>query len=652
VLLAALIACFLGAGSRIASAGDIPDWLKDAVQRPTAGWAGSAPLLTLDDEEHISFPHDGRVRIEVRGASRILSPAGVPYAACSAYYNRGRGDVRDFRAWWIPPAGAPQLFDRGDASDRSAAGDYTLYSEVRELTVAPPNPTVGGVFAWDYVTEEDALLGEWRWFFGGRFPSLRSQFSITLPKDLEPVEHAFAADGMQRSHDDQTWSWVMHDLRARPTEFLASAQWSVDPCVVVTAKGRDSARRVGISFESWDQVSSWLYRLSDPQAARTSEIDARATTLTAGARDTIERLRALGRDVQGTNYVSIEMGLTRGGGYQPHPAVDVLKLGYGDCKDKANLLRSLVGAAGGRAWLIGVNADARDRVEQQLPSPDQFNHCIVALQVPRGTRMPAVFEHPVLGTLMAFDPTDNLTPLGQLPAEEEGSLGVLEADAGGGLVRLPVAPPELHGVIRHIQAQLGPQGELTAAFEEHATGAAATFERRLRREYSEAGYRKLLESWIAGSGAPAAASEVQCVEDSAAGTFALKALFSSPLFARVVGGRLLSFSPHLIHERGDLALPDTLRLRPIALQAFSFAETVMVRMPEGFEVDEIPAAIHDHQDFGSLDAEWIKDGQFIRFTRTLRHASVTLPAARYGDVRSLLAADLAASRAAVVLIRR
>jgi hypothetical protein len=54
---------------------------------------------------------------------------------------------------------------------------------------------------------------------------------------------------------------------------------------------------------------------------------------------------------------------------------------YGDCKDKANLMRALLKAAGVRAFLLTVYATDADDVQAEWPSPQQFNPCILAIQL-------------------------------------------------------------------------------------------------------------------------------------------------------------------------------------------------------------------------------------------------------------------------------
>ena len=75
-------------------------------------------------------------------------------------------------------------------------------------------------------------------------------------------------------------------------------------------------------------------------------------------------------------YIGVAFGIGR---YQPHAASDVLHNQYGDCKDKALLLTSLLAAAGipSDAALIGAGV----RFNAAVPSPGAFNHLITHLRV-------------------------------------------------------------------------------------------------------------------------------------------------------------------------------------------------------------------------------------------------------------------------------
>ena len=636
-------------GTSAGHAASLPGWADRAAAQPTPEWAAGAPALLLHDEQWIQVPRRGRVRILVRGAVRVLSARGASRASSVATFSRGTSEVQDFRAWVRDERGDIRTLGQKDAVEVATAGERTLYSDERALVLAAAAPRPGTVFAWEYSREEEPLLAQWPWFFRTDIPSLRSRVSLTLPEGLEPDARRFAAEALAATRNDRTWTWEMRDLAAIPDEPLAPSLWSAYPSLMITLRGVPAGSPAGVSFEDWTALARWLDRLAAPQGRVTPAIEARARA--AAARDTLARYRALAREVQALNYVAIELGLGRGWGYRPNAADEVLRLGYGDCKDKSNLLRTLVLAAGGKAWLMPVYSADRDRVDERWPSPRQFNHCIVAIQVPRSSALPASFEHPRMGSLLAFDPTDPITVFGDLPAAEQGSLALLVDSLAGGLVRLPEAAASSR-MVRKIHAELDPEGGLTARFVEFSTGQRAAQERTLRRSSSAAEYRATLERWLNQSSTAVTLSALETVEDSLAGTFELAGAFASPMFARLQGRSLLTFRAALVTPRLHVALPDSARTRPIALNASCLAETIVVRLPQGFAVEELPDTVHFRRDFATLDAEWQVAGDTLLFTHEWTAQPLTLPPNRYREVRDMVGRDVAVSRAVVVLSRR
>ncbi len=639
------------AGTAAAEAGVLPAWAARAAARPTPSWAARDPAIVLDDEEEITVPVNGRIRTLVRGAVRVLSASGKESARCYATYLRGSSDVLDLQGWVADPRGRVLHLGRGDATDFSLGGQYTLYSESRALMLTPADPVPGTVFAWEYVTEEEPLLAQWEWWFQGRRPSLYSRLSLTLPPGLEPEVIRCGPDSVVAARQDRTWSWERSDLRAAPLEALASTAPANGSVLLLTVKGAASHTAAGQSFADWSEVARWANGLMAPQAQATPALGEWVAKLVAGAPDTLARLRALARAVQGLNYVAVDLNVGRGGGYRPHPAGDVMRLGYGDCKDKANLLRALVQADGEQAWMVVVSARDRDHVDERWPSPTQFDHCILAMRVPRGTRLPTVFEHPVFGTLLAFDPTAQLTSFGDLPAAEQGAPGLLVAPQGGGLVRLPVVPPEANRLERRIDATLDAEGKLTARLVERCVGQQAVGLRGARRRLSETDYRRGLESDLSASVGSVQLGSFRTDDDTLTGSFRLEASYVAPRFARDVQGQLV-FRSALATPPVSLDLPDSERTMPMALEARCVAETVLVELPGGYAVDELPDARHVHRDFADLDADWHVEGGTLRYTMRWSLRPLTLPPARYREVREMLAGAVAAGRAPVVLVRR
>src|SRR5205823_9470712 len=135
-------------------------------------------------------------------------------------------------------------------------------------------------------------------------------------------------------------------------------------------------------------------------------------------------------------YVAIELGI---GGWQPHPASDVFTHRYGDCKDKATLMSSMLSAIGVESYYVVINTE-RGSITGDTPAHNGFDHAILAIKLPEGVNdssLLATYQHPKLGKLLLFDPTNELTPFGQIGGYLQDNYGLLVAPDGGELVELP-----------------------------------------------------------------------------------------------------------------------------------------------------------------------------------------------------------------------
>src|SRR5581483_5878649 len=102
------------------------------------------------------------------------------------------------------------------------------------------------------------------------------------------------------------------------------------------------------------------------------------------------------------------------------------------------------------------------------------------------TKVPTVLEHPKLGRLMIFDPTDPDTPPGDLPDDEQGSHALVVAGIQGDLIEMPRLPASANRVESVTEASLETTGALKAHLGRHYFGqAAARAHARLSHQTNE-----------------------------------------------------------------------------------------------------------------------------------------------------------------------
>src|SRR5437867_2372908 len=82
----------------------------------------------------------------------------------------------------------------------------------------------------------------------------------------------------------------------------------------------------------------------------------------------------------------------------------------------------------------------------------------------------------------------------------------------------------------------------------------------------------------------------------------------------------------------------------------AYTETVRIKLPDGFQVDELPEPLKIEEPFGSYSASHELQVGFLIFTRSLTIRRSMLPVERYSSIRSFYQKILAIEQSPAVLI--
>jgi hypothetical protein len=282
----------------------------------------------------------------------------------------------------------------------------------------------------------------------------------------------------------------------------------------------------------------------------------------------------------------------------------------------------------------------------------QFNHCIIAVKVSDQTQAITIIQHPTLGRLLIFDPTDEETPVGDLPFHLQGSLALIDSKTETELVKMPVTPPEMNQLERTANLELQANGAIAGQIKERANGQMAARFRSEFRQLSKPEYTGMIERWLTSGATSAKLNKMEPLDDAADGKFTLDVEFSANQYAQLMQDRLLVFKPVVVSRREDLALTAPTRKQPVVLRANAYSETVNVKLPPGFAVDEVPDAVKLETSFGSYVTSYeVKNNQLV-FKRQLSQQATTIAPADYEKVRKFYESIRAAENAPVVLARQ
>jgi transglutaminase-like putative cysteine protease len=651
--LAPWLLIFLTTAGVKAAGDDTPAWLQQAAKMSVPAYEKDLPAVVLQREQHVTVSDDGRVTTVTLFAIRILIREGRDYAAATEYYENDAGKVRELRGWLIKPSGQVKKYGKDETID-AVEDPNDIYNESRlKMIDASKDADAGAVFGYQATIEERPIFSQDVWSFQNRLPAITSRYTLTLPAGWSAKSVTFNHAKIEPTISGSTYTWELQNLPPIAPEPSSPKVSSVAPRLAVSYFPPGDTQSTNFkTFSNWPEVSFWLTQLHDPQATANDALSEKTRQLTANARTELEKIRAVGSFVQTIRYIAIAIGVSRGGGMRPRLATEVFAKSYGDCKDKANLMRAMLKVLGITAYPVAIYSGDADYVREEWASPNQFNHCIIAIKVSDETQAATVLTHPKLGRLLIFDATDDDTPVGDLPEQEQGSLALIIAGEAGSLVRMPVTSPETNLLDRQVEASLDASGALTAAIREQATGRWAVAYRSEFRHLPLADYQKTIEGWITAGATGAKLSKIDPRDDSSAGRFDLNIDFTASAYAQLMQNRLLVFKPAIVSRREALTLTNSRRLQPIVLTAKTYSETVKVKIPSGFDVDEMPDAVNLKTSFGTYATTYeVKDGQLI-FTRKLLQNAAIIPVDQYNSVRSFYERIRAAEQAPVVLARK
>ncbi len=569
-MIARTLAVLLFAGAL--QAATAPDWVRAAMAKTVPPQPPRTAAVVLSDTTTLTLAASGEMTTQRRRVVKILAPAGRDYAYGYAAFD-DRTKLRTLRAWSVEPSGEVHKFRERDAIETSAAS-FEVFTDAKMKFIDIPSE-VGSVVAIEYETREQPYEAATVWRFQERIPVLHARLEARVPAGWQ-----------------HTAKWMNY----APVEPTAGPAWELSDIPAVADEPRMPAGaavvgRMGVQWNasrSWNDVAAWFDGLAASRLAPTAPVQARTRELTSGAADPIHALaRFAQRDVR---YVAVEIGI---GGYQPHAAGEVFTNRFGDCKDKATLLKAMLKETGVESHFVLVHT-TRGAVDPSFPSVSAFNHVISAIRIPRerAKGLDAVIEHPRLGTLLLFDPTSTTTPLGQLPPYLQASRGLLVTSPGGELIELPAHAPESSALRRTAKLQLDVNGALSGTVEEIRTGAMAASMRGDLQSLSGPERVKFIESGLAYHLANQTASDVKIENlDEPEKDLVVRYSVAAPGYAKRVAGMIL-IRPRVLGVKGESTVAMAERKHAYVTDGPSLqTDDVEIAIPPAVTLDELPKPV-------------------------------------------------------------
>jgi cellulose synthase operon protein C len=318
--------------------------------------------------------------------------------------------------------------------------------------------------------------------------------------------------------------------------------------------------------------------------------------------------------VQKTRYVALEFGIH---GFKPYRCAQIFARGFGDCKDKATLIVTMLNALGIKATPVVVRTANKGDVEAAPASLAPFDHMIAY----------------VPSMDLYLDGTAEYTGSTELPAMDRGAVALQVNEGNAKLVRLPDAPASESVSVHTVVADLAPDGAARLDWKADVAGVEAS-EWRVRFHADatrKQRVQQMLSSILPGS-------EVTTIDsgnwEDVEQKVALRVRGKVPQFARPEADGMvvpLGRKEHMVRDYAQLA---TRRLDVRMYAQWTQEDDWTVRLPPGAKVTRAPQAASGSSPFGSYAVTVEAGGSSLHVRTSVSLTRTRVPASEYGAFRA------------------
>jgi transglutaminase-like putative cysteine protease len=494
---------------------------------------------------------------------------------------------------------------------------YRIYYDTRAQVIVLPDLEQGDIVEVRYRIDDVAHRNLFADYYGdlhtlqGFVPTARMEYVLITPANrkfyvhepkLPGLEHQQKVEGEQRIDH-----WLALDLPAIVAESGMPGMTETSPYLHVS------------TYDSWQSVGKWYWGLIKDQLYADAALKKTVRDLVAGATTTRQKVERIHRwVVTNTRYVGLEFGIH---GYLPYRVPLIVQRGFGDCKDKASLLYTMMREAGVEARIVLLRTRRNGGLESAPASLAIFDHAIAYV--------------PELD--MYLDGTAEHSGTSELPSQDQGVVVLLVGPSGAELRTTPVFDADKNRRSRKLEVALAADGAAEVEGREVVAGSEA------------AGYRGYYE---------AVGTRAERFERSLGSLYPgvkLKEQSFSPLDDREQPVR---YSYRIEVQQLARWDGDELRLEPTVLKdlvqsmarqpsrkhaldlesARAYDEERIVKLPAGFEVRDLPAGGEVSSRFGRLRLELSRGAGTVTARTELVLQSDRVSEAEYPEFRRFIQA--------------
>ena len=330
---------------------------------------------------------------------------------------------------------------------------YRMYYDTRALVVVFPDLEPGDAIELRYRLDDVAHRNLFSDYYGdlhylqGTDPVKRMEYVLITPAARTFYFNSPQMTGLARTTETHEATrvdrFVARDIPAIRTEPGMPGLTEIAPYLHVS------------TYRTWASVGHWWWGLIRDELYADDALRRTVAGLVQGATDEREKVRRI-HDwvVHNTRYVALEFGIH---GYKPYRVPQIVQRGFGDCKDKASLLYTMLREAGIDARMVLVRTRRNGDIAETPASLSVFDHAIAY----------------VPGLDLYLDGTAEHSGITELPNMDQGVDVLVVGPDGAELRRTPVLAADRNRRTRRLEVQLAADGTGVIEAQEEVVGGDA-----------------------------------------------------------------------------------------------------------------------------------------------------------------------------------
>ncbi len=563
------------------------------------------PLMKEADaypnEDAVYLVENTYVRVQKNGLQsrvhqmviKMMNQRGVDtFRTWPLSWSPDRQELRVVRARVIKPDGS--VVEGYGETERHMNEPWTgMYYDARAKMLNFPALAPGDVLELVHQTDDTALENLLSDYYGdvehvlNIYPKVHYQFLVDMPKERPLYSNSQQLPGLKHTREEQEGARVLYRWTAKHV------------AKVVTEPGMpgwtDSVTPLHVStYKTYEEVARYWWGLVRDQLTPNDEIRQTVEEVLKGVDRKNERAvveAVYNFVVSNTRYVALEFGIH---GYKPYRVDRVLARRFGDCKDKASLIHTMLKVAGVDSRMVLLRMRSLGSLAEEPASLAAFNHAIV--YVPK-------FQWYLDGTAEFHGP-------GELPsADRRANALIVEPEGKSHFHTTPESKAEENATQLTMEVALKPDGSAMVTGTSSVAGQLAP---EYRRAYRAVATRKsTFERAWAQSFPGLTVHEVKLNDTTKLSeNVSMEFQMSIPRYSEVGSGGVLRFLPFgggRTYQQAYATLPERkydLQLQGPWMNQFTLRYT----LPAGYTVAELPPTMDEQKPWGRVKLTYREEG--------------------------------------------